>query len=242
MSPYRPAATTGGKAADSRGWTIPQPLAVCEVRMPDGAVIFLRQHGNPLGPRLVLSHCNGFSADTYYPYWSLLTDRFDLILYDFRNHGWNPVGPRSAHNIETFVQDNRVIAKAMARHFGKKPMIGVFHSMSAVTAILQLAESDEFAALVVFDPSTCPHGRESQDFKKMARVMASKARQRQDRFDSPYELREQLLRARVYERPQPGVADLIARTTLRRVADGPAAYTLCCPREYEANIYDQLYD
>ena len=30
--------------------------------MPDGAVIFLRQHGNPQGPRLVLSHCNGLSA------------------------------------------------------------------------------------------------------------------------------------------------------------------------------------
>ncbi len=114
--------------------------------------------------------------------------------------------------------------------------------MSAVTAILQLAESDEFAALVVFDPPTCPHGRESQDVKKMAGAMASKARQRQDRFRNPDEFTEQLLRAQVYERLQPGVADLIARTTFRRTADRGTAYELCCPREYEANIYDQLYD
>ena len=241
MSPYQPAATTGGGAAASGYWTVPRPLAVREVRIPDGAVIFLRKHGNPQGPRLVLSHCNGFAADTYYPFWSLLADRFDLVLYDFRNHGWNPVDPRLAHNIETFVRDNRVIVKAIAEYFGEKPMIGVFHSMSAVTAILQLAESDEFAALVVFDPPTCPHGRESQDVKKMAGAMASKARQRQDRFRNPDEFTEQLLRAQVYERLQPGVADLIARTTLRRTADRGTAYELCCPREYEANIYDQLY-
>ncbi len=124
--------------------------------MPDGAGIFLRRHGNPKGPRLVLSHCNGFSADTYYPFWSLLADRFDLILYDFRNHGWNPVGDRQAHSIETFVEDNKTVVAAIDRHFGEKPRIGVFHSMSAVTAILQLADSDAFAALVVFDPPTIP--------------------------------------------------------------------------------------
>ncbi len=209
--------------------------------MPDGAVIFLRQHGNPQGPRLVLSHCNGLSADAYYPFWSLLADRFDLILYDFRNHGWNPVGPRQAHNIETFVQDNKTILKAIDRHFGPKPKVGVFHSMSAVTAILQVAESSSFAALVVFDPPTCPHGRESQDVRKMAGYMAQKARQRQDRFESRGELKEQLLRASVYDRLQPGAAELIARTTLRPCANGNRGYELCCPREYEAHIYDQLY-
>ena len=213
-----------------------------QVRMPDGAGIFLRRHENPKGPRLVLSHCNGFSADTYYPFWSLLTDRFDLILYDFRNHGWNPVGDLQAHSIETLVEDNKTVVAAIDRHFGDTPRIGVFHSMSAVTAILQLADSDAFTALVVFDPPTCPHGRESQDIKKMAGAMADRARQRQERFESTEELANQLLRARVYERLQPGAADLVARTTPRRPTDGGASYVLRCPREYEAHIYDPLYD
>lgn len=209
--------------------------------MPDGAAIFLRRHGNPDGPRLVLSHCNGMSADTYYPFWSLLADRFDLVLYDFRNHGWNPVGERRAHNIPTFVRDNRSIVAAIDRHFGERPKIGVFHSMSAVTAILQVMESSDFSALVLFDPPTCAHGRDSQDIRKVASGMSDTARQRQDRFGSREELTTQLRGARVYELLQPGVRQLIARTTLRPARDG-GGYELCCPREYEAHIYGQLYD
>ena len=223
-------------------WKVPAPLAVVETRMPDGAPVFLRRHGNPDGPRLVLSHCNGMSADTYYPFWSLLAGRFDLVLYDFRNHGWNPVGERRAHSIPTFVRDNRSIVAAIDEHFGKRPKIGVFHSMSAVTAILQVMESSDFSALVLFDPPTCPHGRDSQDIRKMASGMADTARQRQDRFGSRDELTAQLLGARVYELLQPGVPELIARTTLRPAGDGGAGYELCCPREYEAHIYGQLYD
>ncbi len=223
-------------------WKLPAPLAVVEIRMPDGASIFLRRHGNPDGPRLVLSHCNGMSTDTYYPFWSLLADRFDLVLYDFRNHGWNPVGDRRAHNTPTFVRDNRSIAAAIDRHFGERPKIGVFHSMSAVTAILQVMKSRDFSALVLFDPPTCPHGRDSQDIREMAHRMSDTARQRQDRFASRKELTKQLLSARVYELLQPGVPELIAQTTLRPAADGGTGYELCCPREYEAHIYGQLYD
>jgi pimeloyl-ACP methyl ester carboxylesterase len=65
--------------------------------MADGAIIKLRRHGNPTGPRIVLSHGNGLAADLYYPFWSLLADRFDIVLYDLRNHGWNPIGDRAAH-------------------------------------------------------------------------------------------------------------------------------------------------
>ena len=64
--------------------------------MADGALIMLRRHGNAAGPRLVLSHGNGLAADLYYPFWSLFTDRYDIILYDFRSHGWSPVGDRRA--------------------------------------------------------------------------------------------------------------------------------------------------
>ena len=85
-----------GARQQSLRWTIPEPLAVCETHGLDGAPITPRRHGNPDGPRLVLSHANGLSADSYYPFWSLLSDRFDLVLYDFRNHGWNP-GRGSPH-------------------------------------------------------------------------------------------------------------------------------------------------
>ena len=60
--------------------------------MADGASITLRRHGNPTGPRIMFSHGNGLATDLYYPMWRLLMDRFDLVLWDLRNHGWNPVG------------------------------------------------------------------------------------------------------------------------------------------------------
>ena len=222
-------------------WTIPEPLGVCETRGWGGAPIVLRRHGNPEGPRLVVSHANGLSADAYFPFWSLLLDRFDLVVYDFRNHGWNPVGPVRAHTIPTFVRDNACIAGAIDLHFGKKPRIGVFHSMSASTAVLQAARENAFAALVLFDPPTCPDGRESQDIPKMAGQLAEKARQRQSVFATREEFAERLLAARAFERLRPGVAEWIAHTTLRP-ADGGSGYELCCPPSYEARIFDQLYD
>lgn len=223
-------------------WEIPEPIAIAEICLPDGTNIILRRHGNPEGPRIILSHANGLAADSYYPFWSLLVDRFDLVLYDFRNHGWNPVGAIQQHHISTFVRDNEHIVKAVDRRFGRKRKIGVFHSMSAVTSILQSAEANGFSSLVLFDPPTCPHGRASQDVKKMAGGMAEGARRRQNRFEHVEEFKERLVSAPVYERLVPGAADIIARTTLRPARDGETGYELRCPREYEAQIYDQLYD
>lgn len=230
----------GSRERPSR-WRVPEPLAVCEAHGQDGASIILRRHGNPEGPRLVLSHANGLSADSYYPFWSLLCGRFDLVLYDFRNHGWNPVGDLREHHISTFARDNAYVLRAIDRFFGDKPKIGVFHSMSAVTAVLQAVEEKEFSALVLFDPPTCAHARDSQDIRSMASHLADRARSRQARFQMREELTARLLRARAFERMLPGTADLIARTTLRRVADGGTGFQLCCPPEFEAQIFEQLY-
>ena len=71
---------------EDKTWIVPDPQASCEVRLDDETVTVLRRHGNPQGPRLVLSHGNGLAIDLYYPFWSLLTDDYDLILYDQRNH------------------------------------------------------------------------------------------------------------------------------------------------------------
>ena len=133
--------------------------------MADGALIMLRRHGNAAGPRLVLSHGNGLAADLYYPFWSLFTDRYDIILYDFRSHGWNPVGDRRVHNIPTFVRDSQYLAQAIDARFGEKPKIGIFHSLSALTALLHGIAESAFSALVLFDPPVCPPGRAPEDFE-----------------------------------------------------------------------------
>ena len=75
---------------DKMTFTVPEPKNHVDLSMTDGAVIRLRRHGNPNGPRLVLCHGNGFATDAYFPFWCLMADQYDLVIYDQRNHGQNP--------------------------------------------------------------------------------------------------------------------------------------------------------
>ena len=58
-----------------------------DVALDDGATILVRRHGRADGVRLFFSHGNGFAADAYFPYWQHLLANFDLVVFDFRNHG-----------------------------------------------------------------------------------------------------------------------------------------------------------
>ena len=242
--------SSGPEAVRRRArWEVPAPLATAEVPLGDGASVILRRHGNPDGTRLVLSHANGLCCDAYFPFWSLLTDRFDIILYDFRNHGWNPAenpaedqaGGLEAHGIETFIRDMERVAQAIDRHFGERPKIGVFHSLSAQVAVLQAALGGGFSALVLFDPFICPPGCAPRHLRALEATMdrlAEGARRRKETFASEEAFAGRLRAAPAFERLVPGAADLIATTTLRRVA-GETEFSLRCPREYEARIYEQ---
>jgi pimeloyl-ACP methyl ester carboxylesterase len=113
---------------------VPHPAASVDVTMADGAVLRVRRHGNPEGPRLVLCHGNGFAIDAYAPFWRHLTSRFDVVLYDQRNHGRNPRHEVEAHDLPNFVGDMERVFWAIRADLGEKPAIGVFHSISGVTS------------------------------------------------------------------------------------------------------------
>jgi hypothetical protein len=51
---------------------IPAPSDSFGVALDDGAKILVRRHGRAEGPRLLISHGNGFAIDAYFPYWRLL--------------------------------------------------------------------------------------------------------------------------------------------------------------------------
>ena len=223
---------------------MPEPLAVVEVHADDGTPIILRRHGNPDGPRLVVSHGNGFSVDAYYPFWSLLLDRFDVILWDQRSHGWNPVGELDAQTVPAMVADHGCVGRAVDRHFGVKSKVGVLHSMSALTAVLYAAGGDEFSAMVLFDPVICPLGCDPVDVvdvQAKLRNMSVSVRRRPQRFESVEVLAESIGRASVFGLLLPGVAELLAETMLRPAADGDG-YELRCSSEHEARIIDQSVD
>ena len=86
---------------------LPSPLMTFDVALDDGAKIRVRRHGRAGGVRLLLAHGNGFAADAYFPYWQHLLPQFDLLVFDFRNHGQNvPVVP-AHHTYEQLAARSR---------------------------------------------------------------------------------------------------------------------------------------
>ena len=216
-------------------WEIPEPLSTSDVRVDDDTVITLRRHGNPAGPRLVLSHGSGLAIDLYYPFWSLLLDDFDLVIYDLRNHGWNAVSAREKHNVPTFVSDHDIILEAIDRNYGKKPKIGVYHSIAALTTLLSPTKGSQFSGYVLFDPPLCKRGASYEEFDAAAERLAAMVRRRAHRFRNREQLTEVLSYIPTFQRTVPGFFDLMARTTLRERENGEG-YELRCPREFEAQV------
>ena len=216
-------------------WEIPAPLSVHEVRMEDGAVITLRRHGNPAGPRLVVSHGNGLAVDLYYPFWSLLLWDFDLFVFDLRNHGWNPVGSQKRHNLPSFVDDHDRIMEEIDSQYGEKPKTGVFHSISALVSLLSPTHGSGFAARILFDPPVCKSSDYNEEYDVATRRCSEVIQRRTERFESIEECADFLRYIPSFERVVPGVRELFARTTLRKSATGEG-YELRCPRDYEAQL------
>ncbi|MYD71777.1 MAG: hypothetical protein F4W89_13705, partial [Acidobacteria bacterium] len=135
------------------GFILPEHSATLDVVMDDGAPIRVVRHGNPSGPRVVLSHGNGFASDSYFPFWRHMLERFDLALYDVRNCGRNPFHAGEAHDYPHFVRDMARVHGAIAEAWGEKTTIGVFHSMTAFAALLAIIDGVwHWDALVLFDP------------------------------------------------------------------------------------------
>ena len=220
-------------------WELPEPHSVDDARHDDGSVTRVRRHGNTRGRRLLVGHGNGLAVDLYYPFWSRFLDEFDVFVYDLRNHGWNAVGPGSGHNVPNMIRDQEQVVEAIAARYGPAPTIGVFHSLSALTALLSdslgTGRTGDLAAWILFDPPLYKPRMGEVEFDKSADRSAELARRRADRFRRASEFSE-LLHHLVLTRAVPGTADLMARTVLRASADGEGV-ELRCPREYEAQIF-----
>ena len=217
---------------------IAEPLSIQDVHMDDGTVIHLRRHGNPQGPRLVLCHGNGLAIDCYLPFWSLLTNDFDLFMFDLRNHGWNSVGPQKSHHLPSFVEDHDRIIEAIDRYYGTKPKIGVYHSVSALASLLSPTDGSNLAGRVLFDPPVCKvdeYDDYPEEFDIATRRYAAMTRRRNEQFATFEECEEFLRYIPAFQRVSAEVRALFARTTLR-ACDNGSGLILRCPREYEAQI------
>src|ERR1700744_5055135 len=217
---------------------LPSPNATLDVPLDDGAAIRVRRHGKADGVRLLLSHGNGFAADAYFPYWRHFLADFDLIVFDFRNHGQNvPAGP--SHH--TYAQLTRALDRVIdpvKDEFGERPTAGIFHSMSGRTAMKHALEIGwRWDALVLVDPPNMPPP-DHPAFPPMAafeKRLTAWARSRRRHFASVAELAEEYRQSRATARWVDGAHKLMARSVLRRSPNGEG-YELVCAPENEAAI------
>ncbi len=212
-------------------------VAPVDLRMKDGAVIRLRFHGNSHGPLLALSHGNGLAIDGYRPFWELLLDRWQVVLFDFRNHGANP-RHQDHHDWPAFIDDMEVIFQALRDFAGSRPIFGAFHSMSAVACARHcLDRGRRWNRLVLFDPPfSAPSGHPFRAISDVhVRRLAEQTIRRRDQFADRVEATRYLRRVRAYARWRPEAYELMAIATTRRESDG--RLTLVCPPKLEARIY-----
>lgn len=218
---------------------LPEALATIDAAGEDGAVIRVRRHGNPRGPRLILSHGNGFAIDGYIAFWSAFLADFELVLFDARNHGWNPPADPPNHDYAHMARDLDLVRGAAEAEFGRKPTAGLFHSMSAQAAMLAALEIGwRFDALVLFDPPNHPPGGHPVRPAMAAYLdrLVAWASGRRDCFAEPGGLAADYAATRAGRGWAEGSHQAMAEAVLRCADDG---FELRCSRALEASMYAQ---
>tara|TARA_R110002110_G_scaffold3754_1_gene19512 strand:- start:34818 stop:35753 length:936 start_codon:yes stop_codon:yes gene_type:complete len=207
-----------------------------EVALQHGATAVVRRMGNLGGLRVFLSHGNGFAIDGYRRFWEPWLDRFELILFDQRNHGRSPPSAAEHHTYPQLARDLQTIHSAVSRRFGVAASVGVFHSLSARAAMLHRKTSGSlWDALVLVDPpSHPPAGASREAMLTLDSRLLAWAESRQERFADPAELADYLRNTRAHAQWEAGVHDEMAQAVLRKDGEG---WALCCPGAIEAIVY-----
>ena len=156
-------------------WVLPEPDSVCEVVTTTAASRSCGGTGTRTASGCCSATATGSQSICTIRFWSRLADEFDLLVYDLRNHGWNAVGGTPGAQHAQSADQEQVIAE-VARRYGGRPTVGVFHSLSALTALLSSAlgvgGSGNVSAWVLFDPPLYRPGPTDPDFDAVAEKMA----------------------------------------------------------------------
>ena len=218
---------------------LPKPLVEHSLTLSDGAELVIRQHGRASAPRLVLSHGNGLAIDGYAAFWLPLCQTHEVIVFDMRNHGRNPLHGLAQHRFDRLALDIGEVFECINEVFGARPCAGIFHSMSAIAATTRLATAGPYCdALVLVDPPVYPpsgHRLEQGELAEM-KALAERASRRPADYASPDELATSFANGRAFKRWVTRAAQDMAMATLR-LHESTQRWHLSCPREYEAKIY-----
>lgn len=218
---------------------LPVPRESFDVVLEDGARIRVRRHGKAAGTRLFFSHGNGYAINGYLPFWQNFIADFDVILFDFRNHGENEPATPPNHTYAQLSRDLERVFQAVTARLGARKSAGIFHSMSGRTAMKHALEIGFcWDALVLFDPPNVPppgHSAYAGMAAFEARLTAF-AKGRRRHFASIDELAADFAASRIGQAWVTGVHELMARAVLRSNPAGEG-YALVCDPANEAGIY-----
>ena len=117
-----------------------------------------------------------------YPFWGALLQEFDVVVFDLRNHGWNRVGDTYGHNVPQFAKDLDRMQAAATQRFGKKPTIGVYHSLSVLAVSVSETRGAAYAGLFLLDPPFCKPGHTYAEFDAAVEAATRRTRRRETRF------------------------------------------------------------
>ncbi len=219
--------------------TLPAATARFEIAMEDGPKVRVRRYGNPNGTRLLVSHGNGFAVDAYVPFWQQFLASYDVVIFDFRNHGLSDRSPVKNHVYYQLARDLDHVADGVEAELGKRTTVAVMHSFSSRTAMKHAIEIGwRWAGLVLYDPPNVPppsHPVYAQ-MEEFENRLVKYAGGRRRTFNSVDELTQELKESRATARWVEGMHDLMARSVLRK-DEGAETWSLVCSPEVETAIY-----
>ena len=220
---------------------VPEPLERFALEMEDGARIDVRRHGVADAPlRIFLSHGNGFAIDGYMPFWLPLCARYEVVLFDMRNHGRSPPAAPEAHDYPHMARDVGAVHDRVTERLGPRRSLGAFHSMSGRAAMRDALDAGwRWDGLALFDPPDIPpEGHALHDgMVRFERRLAEWAEARPDRFADPSELAGQYAASRPHKGWADGAHALMAEAVLRPGGGGSGGRVLACPPALEAKMY-----
>lgn len=185
----------------------------------------------------MLSHGVGFAIDGFAMMWRHLEAEFDLVLFDMRGHGQNPVGDPASVSGPRIVEDMKDVLAKVRASWGDEPVWGCFHSYAGLTALrLESAEPGCFAGLIVMEP---PATRALDHpafaaFERSRIALAERTVKRQAVFESVDELAAKYAGRSQFARFVNGAAAELARSLV--VPDGQR-WRLACDPAFEAAFY-----
>ena len=122
------------------------------IETADGKLHYLDWRGS--GPHAHFLHGNGFCAGTYSPFIELLINDFHIIASDVRGHGSSDqINMEPIRNWSVFAEDLKLLIEQTMT----TPVIGMGHSLGAVTTCMAAAKYPHlFACIILLDPVILP--------------------------------------------------------------------------------------